>query len=101
MDFILFCLIFIPFSMHTVKQSLYKVISDSEIILTIKGNNTQPILNNKTIELSDLYVKYYNYTFNETPSEILVNGNKINEIDFYVYNLTSDENIITIKFNKT
>ena len=101
MNNILFYLIFIPFSIYTVERSLYKLNYESEIILTIKGNNTQPILNKKTIELSDLYVKYHNYTFNETPSEILVNGNKINIIDFYVYNLTLDENNITIKFNKT
>ena len=101
MNGILFYLLFISFSIYAGKQNLYKVISDSEIILTIKGNNTQPILNNKIITLSDLYVQYHNYTFNETPSEILVNGNKINIIDYYVYNLTLDENNITIKFNQT
>ena len=42
-----------------------------------------------------------NYTFNITPSEILVNGEEINYIDFYVYNLTLEINNITIKFNQT
>ena len=101
MNQILFCLLFISFSIYSGKQNLYKAICDSEIILTIKGNNTQPILNNEIIQLSDLNVNYHNYTFNETPSEILVNGNKVNIIDYYVYNLTLDENNITIKFNKT
>ena len=101
MNGILFYLLFISFSIYARKQNLYKVISDSEIILTIKRNNTQPILNSQIIELSDLNVKYHNYTFNETPSEILVNGNKVNIIDYYVYNLTLDENNITIKFNQT
>ena len=101
MNPILFYLLFISFSKYTGKQNLYKIISDSEIILTIKGNDTQPILNDKAIELSDLNAKYHNYTFNEIPSEILVNGNKIDIIDYYVYNLTLDENNITIKFNTT
>ena len=101
MNQILFCLLFISFSIISGKQNLHKVICDSEIILTIKGNNTQPILNNEIIQLSDLNVNYHNYTFNETPSEILVNGKKVDIIDYYVYNLTLDENNITIKFNKT
>jgi len=101
MNQILFCMLFISFSIISGKQNFHKIICDSEIILTIKGNNTQPILNNEIIELSDLNVKYHNYTFNETPSEILVNGNKVDIIDYYVYNLTLDENNITIKFNKT
>ena len=42
-----------------------------------------------------------NYKFDDKPSEILVNGMKINKIDYYVYNLTNEENNITIKFNKT
>ena len=101
MNYILFCLIFISFSIFTGKKSLYKVIFDSEIILTIKGNNTQQILNNSTIKITDSNDILNNYVFNELPSEILVNGNRINTIDFYVYNLTLDENNITIKFNKT
>ena len=35
------------------------------------------------------------------PSEIFVNGNKTDKVDFYVYNLTLNENIIKIRFNKT
>ena len=101
MNDILLYLLLISFLKYTGKRNLYKVISDSEIILTIKGNNTQPILNNQIIELSDLNIKHHNYSFNEAPSEILVNGNKVDIIDYYVYNLTLDENNITIKFNQT
>ena len=61
MNYILSFLIFISFSISTGKRSLYKAISDSEIIITIKGNNTQPILNSKIIQLSDLNVNYHNY----------------------------------------
>ena len=79
-----------------------RLISDSEIILTIKGNNTQQILNNENITLYEYSSKSYKYyTFDTKPSEIRVNGNKINEIDYYVYNLSLEENNITIKFNKT
>ena len=61
MNDILLYLLLISFSKYTGKRNLYKVISDSEIILTIKGNNTQPILNSKIIQLSDLNVNYHNY----------------------------------------
>ena len=99
MNKILFCLLFISFSIYTGKQNLCKVISDSEIILTIKGNNTQPILNNQIIELSDLNVKHHNYTFNETPSEILVNGNKVNITSEYQFD-SQGEHTIQIYFKK-
>ena len=70
------------------------MISDSEILLTIKGNNTQQILNNKSINLGRIY------TFGTKPSEIIVNGEKINKIDYYIYNLSLEINNITIKFNQ-
>ena len=102
---ILLCLISIFFSISIQRQNLTKInklIFDSEIILTIKGTGNQPILNNKTIKLWDrASSKHKNYIFNDKPSEIFVNGNKINKIDFYVYNLTLKENNITIRFNKT
>ena len=65
-----------------------RLISDSEIILTIKGNNTQQILNNENITLYEYSSKSYKYyTFDTKPSEIRVNGNKINEmiIMFIIY----------------
>ena len=80
------------------KYELYKkkLNSDLEIILTIKGKDTQQILNNKSVRIT-----YQDFIFDTKPSEILVNGNKANIIDFYVYNLTLEENNVMIKFNKT
>ena len=79
-----------------------KFLSNSEIILTIKGNNTQQILNNKNSEIFDYGNNWkLNYLFNDFPSEILVNGNKIDIIDFYVHDLKLEENNITIRFNKS
>ena len=77
------------FQISTQKQNLdknYKLISDSQIILIIKGTDKQQILNSG---------------FNQKPSEILVNGNKINKTDFYIDDLKLEENNITIRFNKT
>ena len=62
------------------------------IIITIKGKGNQHILNNKTID---------NFYFNNTPSTILVNGITQNYTGFIVYNLTKQQNIITIKWNYT
>ena len=78
------------------------MLSNSEIILTIKGNDTQQILNNKNSEIYEYGNEVVNYyIFNDTPSEILVNGNKIDIIDFYVHDLILEENFITIRFNKS
>ena len=86
---ILLCLSFIFFSISTQNQSINKInklISDTEIILTIIGTDRQQILNTE---------------FNQLPSEILVNGNKINKTDYYVDDLKLEENNITIRFNET
>ena len=86
---ILLFLITISLSVNVTSQSLYtsvgKLIFDSKIILTIKGKNKQQILYNN---------------FNPKPSEILINNEIINTIDYYV-NLEFDDNNITIKFNET
>ena len=74
---------------------LSKLNKFSEIKLTIKGNGNQTILSNnkrKTINKET-------YQFTSKPSEILVNGNKVNYSDYKVYNLTEEENIITIRWN--
>ena len=82
-------------------SSMCNSIYISEILLAIKGNKTQQILNNKSINLYYTNTQTKNYQFNTKPSEILVNGIRINKIDFYVYNLTSEVNNITIRFNKS
>jgi len=97
--YIILFLIIISFPIYN-QNNLGKLINDSEIILTIKGKNIQPILNNHTYALYDKITgSNQHYTFDTKPSEILVNGKKIKEIDFYV-NLNEEENNIAIKFNK-
>ena len=86
------------------KQSLYKtkkLIFYSEIFLTIKGKDTQKILNNDLISLYYSSQKTVQYQFDTLPSEILINGEKTNSIGFYVYNLSLEENNITIRFNQS
>ena len=63
------------------------MLSNSEIILTIKGNDTQQILNNKNSEIYEYgnYVVRKYYIFNDTPSEILVNGNKIDILLIFMF----------------
>ena len=90
-------ILYISFSLSLENQIL---VYDSEIIITIKGKGNQPILNNKTQELVSGSNKK-NLSFEIKPSEILVNDKKIDKIDYYVYNLTEEENIIKITFNET
>ena len=71
-------------------------VTDSEIRITIKGNGTQYILNNNSYMYLGKYLK-----FKDLPSEILINGNKINKIDYIITNLTGIENNITMKWNKS
>ena len=89
-------------SSENQKLNFKYLFDDSEITLTIKGNDRQPILNNENIKQWIATINdYKNLYFNIKPSEILVNDEKINELDFYVNNLEGEENIITIKFNQT
>ena len=87
----------------TEKHNLYKhlkLMDDSEIILTIKGKDQQQILNNNSFTVKkDGKNIAINDIFNTSPSEILVNGNQ-KAVDFYVYDLENEENIITIRFNE-
>ena len=99
--FLIFFMIIISFPIYN-QNKLGRLIFDSEIIVTIKGKNNQQILNNKTYYLENAIIQLnQNYKFDYKPSEILVNGIKINKVDYYVYNLEEEENNITIKFNKT
>ena len=93
--------IFIQMSLEK-KFNLRYLVSEYEIYITIKGNGSQQILNNKTIQLYDsISNRKNNYHFDYIPSEILVNGEPLDYIDYYVYNLVEEENNITIKFNVT
>ena len=77
------------------------LISESEITLTIRGTGKQKILNKESVKLFDnLKFKTVTYNFNTNPSEILINGNNQETIDFYAYNLNSEENNITIRFTE-
>ena len=86
----------IIFLIHSIEcRYLSKLNKFSEIKLTIKGNGNQTILSNnkrKTINKET-------YQFTSKPSEIFVNGNKVDYSDYKVYNLTEEENIITIRWN--
>ena len=73
-----------------------------EITITVKGKGTRQIINDKAIEIYDsISNRKKNYRFNYMPSEILVNGESVDYIGYYVYNLTEEENNITIKFDTT
>ena len=67
----------------------------SEITLTILGKGDQYILNNKNYTMESI-----EYSFDQIPDQILVNGEHQNYVGIMVYNLTKEENIITMKFNK-
>ena len=94
--------IFICYSVcEIIHISKIKLLFYSEITLTITGRNTQKIINNNTYYYYDRILGYPYYTqFDTKPSEILVNGQKIDKNDFYVENLTLYKNNITIRFNK-
>ena len=80
-------MLFLSLSISTKKQStnkINKLISDTEIILTLKGNNTQKILG-----------------FGPRPSEVYINGERINVIGNSIDNLVLEENIIELRYNGT
>ena len=84
--------------LHIITSKCYylsKLNCFSEINITIIGNGTQTILNNANKK--DVNKK--SYQFNSKPSEILVNGIKVDILDFKVYNLTDEENNITIRWD--
>ena len=66
----------------------------SEITLTILGAGDQYILNNKNHTMESI-----EYSFDQMPDQILVNGEPQNYKGIMVYNLKKEENIITMKFN--
>ena len=96
---IFFYLLLIYFYLTLTKDSfpfLKQINSFSEIKMTIKGNGTQTILSNKEITIDSVV-----HQFSSVPSEILINGVQSNKIDFKVYNLEMEENLITLRWNYT
>ena len=78
----------IPLYISKETSVLYirKLNRNSEIIITIFGNGSQRIINNYVFE-------HYK------PSEIIINGEKANEVNEIVNNLINEENIIIYKWN--
>ena len=66
----------------------------SEINITIKGNGTQRILNNKSVECGSS-----SKLFDSIPDQIFVNDELQNYTGFSVYNLKNDINNISIRWN--
>ena len=85
--------LFIP--LYFAEQiNLRKIISSNVITLTIKGSGNQSILSDNICEKEGV-----NYTFEELPDEILVNGEyKGNKIKI-AYNLSEEINNVTMIWN--
>ena len=90
---ILLLIIFIFYFFKPVATKKYlffeKLDLASEISLIINGRGNQYILNNNTEE-----------AYIQKPSKIIVNGIAQNYKDYIVYNLTKEQNSITIIFDK-
>ena len=65
--------------------NLRNLLSEYEITITVKGNGTRQIINDKPIQIYDsISNRKNNYRFNYMPSKILVNGEPVDYIDYYV-----------------
>ena len=73
---------------------LKKLQFTSEITLTILGQGDQYILNNQNFTMESI-----EYSFDQIPDMILINGEPQNYRGNMVYNLGKEVNIITMKFN--
>ena len=89
---ILYIFIIISIILCSIEEKIRKNNLFSEITLTINGTGTQQIL-------SDYPNCNVYYNFNITPNQILVNGISQNNTSKYVYNLTNQINIITLKWD--
>ena len=102
-NYIIFCVFCVtPVSLERQRSILknIKLNSYSDVILTIKGKNTQRILNNETFNMYyNNLDTYKNLVFGIKPSEIYINDIKQTYTDFFVYNLEQDINEIRIRFN--
>ena len=89
---IIFFILFLLISLEESNCKLTKLNHISKILITIKGRGNQAILNK-----NNNGNKYFNYT----PSEIYINNNTKNINDNLKYNLTLEENNITLIFNQS
>ena len=77
------------------QEKIRKLISYSEITITINGTGDQKILSESIIEKDGK-----NHSFQMLPDEILINGKPIENIDNRtVYNLSEEINNVTMKWN--
>ena len=88
----IFILIFL-FNISSKEIKLRKIILDNEIKITIKGQGDQPILSDKWVQRNGI-----NYTFNELPTEIIINDVPMTDIK-RIYQLSNKINNITLKYN--
>ena len=68
--------------------------TNSEITITINGTGDQTFLNTKRIRLNNV-----NYEFPYRPSEVLVDGELVNNTLYFVNGLKNNLTNITIRFN--
>ena len=90
--FIFFFLMFFPIYLSK-RIEIRKLDLNSEITITIKGGGSQSILSNGSVE------RYGPSKFEEIPTEILVNNISLNYTGKIIYDLTNQENIITMIWN--
>ena len=93
--FLIFIILLIQIVFSDEKISNFrKILSVSEITLTLRGSGNQYILNNSNASFDKNF-----YIFDKSPDQILINGVLQNYTGNMVYNLVNEENIITLKFN--
>ena len=93
--FLIIVRIFLFSPLYFTKQiKIRKIISSNIITLTIKGSGDQKILSDNSFLKDGI-----NYTFEELPDEILVNGVSQSSIGKFVYNLSEQTNNVTMKWD--
>ena len=97
-EFILFLIIFqifLLFPLCFARQiKLRKIISLNEITVTIRGIGNQKILSDSICPKAGI-----NYTFEELPDDILINGESQGIRGKTVYNLSGEINNVTMRWN--
>ena len=91
--YIIFVLLIFIQNVKSIK--IRNINSISEISITIRGKGNQYILNDEMVQMSEEYLN-----FDYEPSQILINGVLQEYTGKIVYNLTKEENYITMKWEK-